>query len=91
MISDRDKRFMAAMWQDLLKLAGGGSIFTTAWHPAGDGQSERTNFTVEVALRFFVDAHQGGWLRHLHVVEMALNNAESFTISFAPNEILFGK
>jgi hypothetical protein len=91
MISDRDKRFMAAMWQDLLKLAGGGSIFTTAWHPAGDGQSERTNFTVEVALRFFVDAHQGGWLRHLPVVEMALNNAESFTTSFAPNEILFGK
>jgi hypothetical protein len=91
MISDRDKRFMAAMWQDLLKLAGGSSIFTTAWHPAGDGQSERTNMTVEIALRFFVDANQSGWLQSLPVVESALNNAESFATSFAPNEILFGR
>ena len=76
-ISDRNKRFMSALWQDLLKMAGASSIFTTAWHPAGDGQSERTNFTVEVALRVFVDSHQEGWLEHLPVIEISLNNAES--------------
>lgn len=90
LISDRDPRFLSTFWKTMLQMAGTRSITTTAYHPAGDGQSERTNQTLEVALRYYVDNAQSGWLRRLPFLESELNNSESFTTGRAPNEILYG-
>jgi hypothetical protein len=54
-ISDRDKRFLSALWSSLLDRAGARHITTTAYHPSADGQAERTNFTLEVVLRYLVN------------------------------------
>ena len=45
-ISDRDRRFLSALWQSLFKMAGVQAIATAAYHPAADGQAERTNQTI---------------------------------------------
>ena len=91
LISDRDPRFLSALWRDLLRMGGASSIATTAYHPAGDGQSERTNQTLEVVLRFHVGYGQSGWVTSLPFLETTLNNMESFTTKIAPNELLYGQ
>jgi hypothetical protein len=73
-ISDRDKRFLSGLWQALLSAAGVKSLTTTAYHPSADGQSERTNQTLEVMLRYLVNANQSNWLAKLLPLQAACNN-----------------
>jgi hypothetical protein len=91
LISDRDKRFLSALWASLLERAEARHITTTAYHPSADGQAERTNFTLEVALRYFVNESQDNWADKLKVIEALLNNAKSATTGKAPNELISGK
>jgi hypothetical protein len=90
-ISDRDKRFLSALWAALLERAGARHITTTAYHPSADGQAERTNFTLEVAMRYFVNESQDDWADKLRVIEALMNNAKSATTGSAPNELIYGK
>jgi hypothetical protein len=90
-ISDRDKRFLSALWAALLERAGARHITTTAYHPSADGQAERTNFTLEVAMRYFVNESQDDWADKLKVIEALMNNAKSATTGSAPNELIYGK
>jgi len=90
-ISDRDRRFLSALWQSLFKMAGVQSLATAAYHPAADGQAERTNQTIEVMLRFFVGAEQKGWVTRLPFLEVALNNMPAAATGLSPNEMLTGK
>jgi hypothetical protein len=91
LISDRDKRFPSALWASLLERAGVRHITTTAYHPSADGQAERFNFTLEVALRYFGNESQDNWADKLKVIEALLNNAKSATTGKAPNELIGGK
>ena len=50
-ISDRDQKFASEFWQGLFESLGTRLVMTTAYHPSANGQSERTNQTVEIALR----------------------------------------
>jgi hypothetical protein len=90
-ISDRDKRFLSGLWQALLSSAGVKNLTTTAYHPSADGQSERTNQTLEVMLRYMVNSSQSGWLARLLPLQAACNNMESATTKKAPNELIYGK
>jgi hypothetical protein len=66
-------------------------VTTTADHPSTDGQAERTNFTLEVSLRFFVNEAQDDWVSKLKTIEAQMNNSLSASTKQAPNEILYGK
>ena len=90
-ISDRDKRFLLGLWQALLSSTGVKSLTTTAYHPSADGQSERTNQTLEVMLRYLVNSSQSDWLTKLLPLQAASNNMESATTKKSPNELIYGK
>jgi len=90
-ISDRDKRFLSELWQALLSSAGVKSLTTTAYHPSADGQSERTNQTLEVMLRYLVNSSQSDWLAKLLPLQAACNNMESASTKKSPNELIYGK
>jgi hypothetical protein len=90
-ISDRDKRFLSALWAALLERAGGRHITTTAYHPSADGQAERTNFKLEVAMRYFINESHDDCADKLKVIEALMNNAKSATTGNAPNELIYGK
>ena len=48
---DRDPRFTAAFWKELWKILGCKTVFSSAFHPQTDGQTERHNCTIEQVVR----------------------------------------
>ena len=55
-ISDRDPKFLSELWAGLFHELGTKLLYAAAYHPQTDGQSERTNQTVESALRYYLYA-----------------------------------
>ena len=60
-VSDRDPRFTARLWQSLQSALGTKLTFSTAYHPQTDGQSERTIQILEDMLRGCVLDFSGSW------------------------------
>lgn len=88
-ISDRDSKFMSSFWRAIFQKLGTSLATSTAYHPQSDGQSERTNQTVEIALRFILTTGTDDWLSPLPFLQGSLNNSMTST-GFAPNELAYG-
>lgn len=92
-ISDRDPKFIGQLWSTILERLGVRLIFTTAWHPSADGMSERTNQTIEIALRYLLatlDDHQQ-WPTMLARLSATLNNSTSRATGLTPTQVLYGR
>lgn len=90
-ISDRDQRFMSDFWKEIFKILNVKFLTSTAYHPQTDGQSERTNQTVEIALRFYLTAHPDAeWDQILPYIQSIINNSPNATTGMAPNELCYG-
>ena len=89
-ISDRDSKFLSEFWTTLFKSLGTKILTTTAWHPQGNGQSERTNQTVEIALRFHITSSEIPWPEIIPSLQSSTDNAFSQAIGCSPNELLIG-
>jgi len=92
LISDRDSRFTSKFWGTLMRLLGVKMGMTTAFHPAADGQSERTNQTVETALRCFLGGDSERyprWTDYLPIIEHELNSTKNESTGFPPNELRY--
>jgi hypothetical protein len=89
-ITDRGKVFLSDFWTALFKILRTSLLVTTAYHPQSDGQSERTNQTVEIALRHLVNAKKDDWPSHLPEVEFTINNMVNTSTNRAPMEFLTG-
>lgn len=53
-LSDRESKFLSTLWKEIFKNLNVELLYSTAYHPQTDGTSERTNQTVEIALRFYL-------------------------------------
>ena len=92
-ISDRDKKFMSDFWRAVFIKLGVSFLVSTAYHPQTDGQSERTNQTIEIALRFWLSDPENqdkDWEEALPYITAALNNSANASTGVAPNEICYG-
>ena len=74
MISDRDPRFAAHAFQELLKLLNICSNLTTAYHPQSDRATERVNQEIEAYLARYCTSHPEDWLHSLSTLEFTHNN-----------------
>ncbi|KAC9326665.1 hypothetical protein E3N88_45982 [Mikania micrantha] len=90
-ISDRDSRFTSQFWQTLQNALGTQINMSTAYHPQTDGQTERTNQTLEDMLRSCVIDFGGSWDVHLPLVEFSYNNSYHTSIKCTPFEALYGR
>ncbi|KAK8954132.1 hypothetical protein KSP39_PZI001653 [Platanthera zijinensis] len=90
-ISDRDGRFTSGNWRYIHKRLGTKLLFSTAFHPQTDGQSERTIQFLEDLLRMVVLDLKGSWEKYLTLVEFAYNNSYQSSIQMAPFEALYGR
>ena len=90
-VSDRDSRFTSRFWQSLQAALDTQLLFSTAFHPQTDGQSERTIQILEDMLRACVLDWRGSWEDHLALAEFAYNNSYQVSIQMAPFEVLYGR
>jgi hypothetical protein len=90
-ISDRDPNFVSEFWTTLFKLCGTKIKLSTAYHPETDGQTERTNRTLEDMLRMYVGKKQHSWDKWLHMIEFAYNQNIHSSIGVSPFYALYGQ
>ena len=90
-VSDRDPRFTSRFWQSLQSALDTQLMFSTAFHPQTDGQSERTIQILEDMLRSCVLDFRGSWEDHIPLIEFAYNNSYQSSIQMAPYEALYGR
>jgi len=90
-VSDRDPRFKSAFWQSLMKLLGVKLNISSAYHAQTDGQTERTNRTLEHILRPYCSYDQDNWDELLPMAEFAFNNAPSATTGVSPFQANYGR
>jgi len=83
-ISDRDARFTGTFWKSLMLLLQIKQGMSTAFHPQTDGQTERTNRTLENILRCYIDYKQKNWAELLPFMEFAINNHTSQSTGHSP-------
>ncbi|CAA77891.1 Reverse Transcriptase, partial [Cladosporium fulvum T-1 virus] len=83
-ITDRDKLFTSNYWKTLMGTIGIKHKLSTAYHPETDGQTERTNQTLEQYLRHYINYAQDNWVSLLPMAQIALNNHKSETTSTTP-------
>lgn len=90
-VTDRDKVFTSALWQELFKLAGTELQMSSAYHPQTDGQTERVNQCLEGYLRCFVHACPVKWKDWLALAEFWYNTSLHASLNKTPFEVLYGQ
>ena len=90
LISDRDTRFTSSWFKELCQMLGITQNLSTAYHPQTDGQSERTNQTMEGLLWIFCNHQANDWAEWLPVVQYIINSQPSSTTKKALYELWMG-
>ena len=90
-ISDRDKLFTSHFWEELCQALQIKRALSTSYHPQSDGQTERTNQTLEQYLRLYVNDEQNDWSTLLHQAALAYNATKQATIGMTPFYANFGR
>lgn len=83
-VSDRGSEFTSRFWRCLTTLLGIELLMSTAAHPETDGQTERTNQTLEIYLRHYTTYKQDDWVDLLPLAEFAYNNTTHSTMTVSP-------
>ena len=90
-LSDRDTRFTGQFWTALRTMLKVDKLMSTSYRPQTDGQSERSNQTVEAMLRHYVDSSLRNWADHLKTIEFVINTSPHVAIAgHTPYELLYG-
>jgi transposase InsO family protein len=90
-VTDRDKLFTSGYWQTLVTQMGIDHKLSTAFHPETDGQTERSNQTLETYLRHYVNDNQDNWVSLLPMAQLAINAHVSETTKISPFFANFGR
>ena len=90
-ISDRDPKFLSDLWKAVFKRLRTELLASTAYHSQTDGSSERTNQTVEIALRYLITTYPDvEHITFLPSLQAQLNNAANASTGLSPNEVIYG-
>ncbi|PKA60564.1 hypothetical protein AXF42_Ash019457 [Apostasia shenzhenica] len=90
MVSDRDTRFVSYFWKTLWKKMGTKLLFSTAYHPQTDGQTEVVNWSLGDLLRCLVGDHTSSWDLVLPTAEFAYNSSINRSTGMSPFMIVTG-
>ncbi|CAI7908395.1 unnamed protein product [Closterium sp. NIES-53] len=81
--SDRDPKFTSNFWKEMRAQYSMKLQFLSAYHPQTDGQTERTNQTMEQLIRTNC-ADPARWETSVAMLELAFNNAPSSMTNHSP-------
>lgn len=83
-VTDQGPTFVSAFWTSVQKALRIYSAPSTAYHPQTDGQTERTNQTLETYLRHFCSHRQDDWSDWLPIAEFSFNSTTSSSTKLSP-------
>lgn len=83
-VSNRGPSFVSAFCLAVQQALLVKSSVSTTYHPETDGQTERTNQTMETYLRHFVSRFQENWADWLPMAEFCFNNSNSLSTNLSP-------
>jgi len=89
-ISDRDRIFTSAVWQELFCLSDTKLMMSSAYHPQTNGQTERLNQSLEAFLRCTVHSCPKQWSKWISVAEFLYNTTTHIALGKSPFEVLYG-
>lgn len=90
-ISDRDRIFTSALWQELFKLSRTELRLSSSYHPQSDGQTERVNQCLEAYLRCSVHSCPKNWTVWLPLAEYWYNTSYHTALGRTPFKVLYGR
>lgn len=91
LISDRGSNFVSHVMVEVYKLLKIRKVQTTAWHPQGNGQTERFNQPLADMLAIYCNEYQRDWDQLLPFVKFAYNSSTHETTKFSPYYLLYGQ
>jgi len=89
-ISDRDPHFASNFSREMCSLLGIKQNISMAYHPQTDGQSERTNQSLEQYLRLYCGTHQKDWAAWLPLAQYTRNSWPNASTKKTPYELILG-
>ena len=89
-ISDRDRVFTSALWQELFKLTDTTLNMSSAYHPQTDGQTKRLNHCLETYLRCMVHSCPNKWAQWIPLAEFWYNTTYHSAHGRTPFEAIYG-
>lgn len=89
-VSDRDVKFTSYFWKTLWILMGTRLLFSAAYHPQTDGQTEVVNRSLGNLLRCLVGDRKSTWDLLLPHAQLSYNNSKNRSTGMSPNEIVHG-
>lgn len=89
-VSDRGSVFTSHFTRSVMTGLGITQNISTAFHPQTDGQTERTNATLEQYLRCFLNYQQDNWIDFLPMAEFCYNNTVHSSTKHTPFFALTG-
>lgn len=89
--SDQGTNFESKLIAELLRLAGVAKSHTTAYHPMGNGGTERFNRTLGSMLRTLPLKEKHRWPQQIQTLTFAYNATVHETTGYAPFFLMFGR
>ena len=89
-VSDRNVKFLSYFWKTLCAKLGIKLLFSIAYHPQTDGQTEVTNRTLSTLLRVLIKKNIKEWEECLPIAEYTYNRARHSTTGKSPFEVVYG-
>lgn len=83
-VSDRGPSFVSSFWRAVLHSLRIVPAPSTAYHPQTDGQTKRSNQTLETYIRHFTCHRQDDWADWLPMAEFTFNKSTSATTKLNP-------
>ncbi len=90
-ISNKDRKFLSNLWRTLFARLRISMLYSTAYHSQTNDVSERTNQTLKIALRYYIqELHDSTlWITALWKFQSVFNNTRSAAIEKISNELLY--
>lgn len=89
--SDQGANFESELIAELLKLSGVSKSHTTAYHPMGNGGTERFNRTLGNMLRSLPLKQKEKWPQQIQTLTFVYNSTVHETTGYAPFQLMFGR